>query len=105
MWDGATFNVVVGFLHKFPWKSLKTLREKVPDVPFQMLLRVANDVGYNNYPDNIVHKFCKQASKFGVDVFCVFDSLNCIEKLKLDVDTAGSAGGFVEGTFSYTGDA
>jgi pyruvate carboxylase len=104
MWGGATFDVAMRFLHECPWKRLETLREKVPDVPFQMLLRGANAVGYTNYADNVVYKFCEQAKKSGVDVFRVFDALNYLENLKLGVDAAGKAGGFVEGTVSYTGD-
>jgi len=104
MWGGATFDVAMRFLHEDPWERLEKLREVVPNVPFQMLLRGANAVGYTNYPDNVVYKFCKQAQKSGVDVFRVFDSLNYIDNLKLGVDAAGSAGGFVEGAMSYTGD-
>lgn len=103
MWGGATFDVAMRFLHECPWDRLESLREKVPDVPFQMLLRGANAVGYTNYPDNVVHKFCKQAHASGIDIFRVFDSLNYLENLKLGVDAAGSAGGFVEGAMSYTG--
>ena len=101
---GATFDVAMRFLHECPWKRLESLREEVPDVPFQMLLRGANAVGYTNYADNVVYKFCDQAQKSGIDVFRVFDSLNYLENLKLGVDAAGKAGGFVEGTMSYTGD-
>jgi pyruvate carboxylase len=104
MWGGATFDVAMRFLHECPWKRLESLREKVPDIPFQMLLRGANAVGYTNYADNVVYKFCDQAQKSGIDVFRVFDSLNYLENLKLGVDAAGKAGGFVEGTMSYTGD-
>ena len=104
MWGGATFDVSMRFLHECPWERLEKLREAVPNVPFQMLLRGANAVGYTNYPDNVVHKFCNQAHKSGVDIFRVFDSLNYIENLQLGVDAAGSAGGFVEGAMSYTGD-
>ena len=103
MWGGATFDVAMRFLHEDPWERLESLREKVPDIPFQMLLRGANAVGYTNYPDNVVHKFCKQAQSSGIDIFRVFDSLNYLENLKLGVDAAGSAGGFVEGAMSYTG--
>jgi len=80
------------------------LREKVPNIPFQMLLRGANAVGYTNYPDNVVQRFCKQAKDSGVDIFRVFDSLNYLDNLKLGVDAAGAAGGVVEGAMSYTGD-
>ena len=40
----------------------------------------------------------------GVDIFRVFDSLNYIENMKMGVDAAGAAGGFVEGAICYTGD-
>jgi pyruvate carboxylase len=69
-----------------------------------MLLRGANAVGYTNYPDNVVYKFCEQAKKSGIDIFRVFDSLNYLDNLKLGVDAALAAGAFVEGAISYTGD-
>ena len=98
------FDVAMRFLREDPWDRLEKLREKVPDIPFQMLLRGANAVGYTNYADNVVHRFCKQAHASGVDIFRVFDSLNYLENLKLGVDAAGQAGGVVEGAMSYTGD-
>ena len=103
-WGGATFDVSMRFLHECPWKRLETLREAVPDVPFQMLLRGANAVGYTNYPDNAVFKFCDVAVRHGMDVFRVFDSLNYLDNLKLGCDAVGSAGGVVEAAISYTGD-
>mmetsp|Transcript_36116 Transcript_36116/g.84374 ORF Transcript_36116/g.84374 Transcript_36116/m.84374 type:complete len:1243 (-) Transcript_36116:126-3854(-) len=104
MWGGATFDVCMRFLHECPWERLEKLREAVPDVPFQMLLRGANAVGYTNYPDNVVYKFCEQAVKSGIDIFRVFDSLNYVENLRLGVEAVLAAGGFAEGTMSYTGD-
>ena len=104
MWGGATSNVAMLFLYRFPWERLKTLREKVSDVLFQMLLHGANSMGYTNYPNNVVKKFCKQASKSGMDIFRVFNSLNYIKNLKIGIDSAGSVSGLVEGTLSYTGD-
>jgi len=104
MWGGATFDVSMRFLHECPWDRLKQLRKAVPDVPFQMLLRGANAVGYTNYPDNVVYEFCKEAKEAGIDIFRVFDSLNYLDNLKLGVEAAVAAGGFVEGAMSYTGD-
>ena len=57
MWSGATFNVTMQFLYNCHWERLKTLKEKVPDVQFQIILRGDNAVGYTNYPDNLVLKF------------------------------------------------
>lgn len=53
---GATFDVAMRFLCECPWKRLQELRALMPNVPFQMLLRGANAVGYTNYPDNAVYK-------------------------------------------------
>lgn len=58
-WGGATFDVAMRFLHEDPWKRLEKLRELVPNIPFQMLLRGTNAVGYTSYADNIVEEFCK----------------------------------------------
>ena len=104
MWGGATFDVTMRFLHECPWERLEQLREAVPNVPFQMLLRGANAVGYTNYPDNLLFKFCEQAKESGIDIFRVFDSLNYKENLLVGCQAVGAAGGFIEGTMSYTGD-
>ena len=103
-WGGATFDVALRFLHECPWARLEELREKIPNVPFQMLLRGANGVGYTSYPDNAVFKFCDVAVKSGMDVFRVFDSLNYVENLRLGIDAVGAAGGVVEAAISYSGD-
>ncbi|CAL8102733.1 unnamed protein product [Calicophoron daubneyi] len=103
-WGGATFDVSMRFLHECPWERLETLRSLIPNIPFQMLLRGANAVGYTNYPDNVVYEFCKIAHRLGMDVFRVFDSLNFLPNLVMGMDAAGKAGGVVEGCFCYTGD-
>jgi len=67
-WGGATFDVSLRFLNECPWDRLGKMRESVPNVPFQMLLRGANAVGYTSYPDNAVFKFCEVAQKHGMIV-------------------------------------
>lgn len=104
MWGGATFDVALRFLHECPWKRLRQLRARVPNVPFQMLLRGANAVGYTSYPDNVVFEFAKAARENGIDVFRIFDSLNYVENLKIGMDSVRSAGGVVEAAICYTGD-
>lgn len=103
-WGGATFDVSMRFLKECPWDRLAKMREAVPDIPFQMLLRGANGVGYTSYPDNVVFKFCEEAQKAGMDVFRVFDSLNYLENMRLGIDAVGAAGGIVEAAVCYTGD-
>jgi pyruvate carboxylase len=104
MWGGATFDVALRFLRECPWDRLQKLRELVPNIPFQMLLRGANAVGYTNYPDNVVRQFVKLAANRGIDVFRVFDCLNYVENLKLGIDVVGEAGGVIEAAICYTGD-
>merc|ERR1719228_2532635 len=103
-WGGATFDVAMRFLHECPWERLAQLRELVPNIPFQMLLRGANAVGYTSYPDNVVFKFCELAVEAGMDVFRVFDSLNYLPNLRIGMEAVGNAGGVVEAAISYTGD-
>ncbi|XP_045525988.1 pyruvate carboxylase, mitochondrial isoform X1 [Pieris brassicae] len=103
-WGGATFDVALRFLHECPWERLEDMRRQIPNIPFQMLLRGANAVGYTNYPDNVVFEFCDMAVKTGMDIFRVFDSLNYLPNLILGMEAAGKAGGVVEAAISYTGD-
>ncbi|XP_011873206.1 PREDICTED: pyruvate carboxylase, mitochondrial isoform X1 [Vollenhovia emeryi] len=103
-WGGATFDVALRFLHECPWERLEDMRKAIPNIPFQMLLRGANAVGYTNYPDNVVFKFCELAVKTGMDIFRVFDSLNYVPNLIVGMEAAGNAGGIVEAAISYTGD-
>jgi pyruvate carboxylase len=103
-WGGATFDVCMRFLRECPWDRLALMREAIPDIPFQMLLRGANAVGYTSYPDNAVYKFCDMAVRHGMDVFRVFDSLNYLDNLYLGMDAVGEAGGIIEAAVCYTGD-
>lgn len=80
---GATFDVALRFLKECPWERLALMRELIPNIPFQMLLRGANAVGYKSYPDNVVFEFCKLANKYGMDIFRVFDALNYLPNLQV----------------------
>lgn len=104
MWGGATFDTAFRFLGEDPWERLTTLREKIPNIMFQMLLRGANAVGYKNYPDNVIREFVKRAAAAGIDVFRIFDSLNWTEGMKIAMDEALKQGKVVEACMCYTGD-
>ena len=103
-WGGATFDVAYRFLQECPWQRLRDLREAMPNVMTQMLLRASNGVGYTNYPDNVVQEFVRQAAETGVDVFRVFDSLNWVENMRVAMDAVVDSGKLCEGTICYTGD-
>ncbi|MBH0155743.1 pyruvate carboxylase [Fictibacillus sp. 5RED26] len=104
MWGGATFDVSYRFLNEDPWDRLIKLREKAPNVLFQMLLRASNAVGYKNYPDNVVEEFVKKSAMAGIDVFRIFDSLNWVEGMKVAIRAVRETGKIAEAAICYTGD-
>ena len=83
MWGGATFDTAMRFLKESPWERLARLRERVPNILFQMLLRAASAVGYTNYPDNVVYEFVRLAAEAGMDLFRVFDANNWLPNIKV----------------------
>ena len=103
-WGGATFDVALRFLKEDPWLRLSRLREAVPNVMFQMLLRSSNAVGYTNYADNVVRYFVQQAAANGIDLFRVFDSLNWVENMRVALDAVLESGAMCEGAICYTAD-
>ena len=104
MWGGATFDAAMRFLHEDPWHRLRILREHIPNICFQMLLRGANAVGYTSYPDNVIVEFVREAHAQGIDIFRIFDSLNSIDNMRVAVDATLEAGAVCEAAICYTGD-
>lgn len=103
-WGGATFDVSMRFLLEDPWKRLTRLRELIPNICFQMLLRGANAVGYTAYPDNAVREFIKEAADQGIDIFRIFDSLNIAGNMKVAMEATLKTKGVCEASVCYTGD-
>jgi len=104
MWGGATFDTSMRFLKECPWQRLADMRERIPNILFQMLLRASNAVGYTNYPDNVVQAFVKEAASAGIDVFRVFDALNWVPNMKVAMDAVLESGAICEASICYTGD-
>jgi pyruvate carboxylase len=105
MWGGATFDVALRFLHEDPWERLQLLREKIPNILFQMLIRGSNAVGYTAYPDNLVEKFIESSWQSGIDLFRIFDSLNWLEGMKVSINAVRErTEGLAEACICYTGD-
>lgn len=104
LWGGATFDTSYRFLKESPWSRLELLREMIPNILFQMLLRGSNAVGYKNYPDNVIKAFIKQSAKSGVDIFRIFDSLNWLDQIKPSVEEVLKLGKVAEVAICYTGD-
>ena len=105
MWGGATYDTCMRFLGECPYERLHSLREKIPNILFQMLLRGSNAVGYANYPDNVVREFVIHSSDAGMDVFRIFDSLNYLPNLKVAMETVvEKTPSLCEAAVCFTGD-
>ena len=103
-WGGATFDVAMRFLNECPWERLADLREAMPNLLTQMLLRSANGVGYANYPDNVVRFFVKECAAGGMDLFRVFDALNWVENMRVAIEAVRETDRLCEAAICYTGD-
>jgi pyruvate carboxylase len=104
MWGGATFDTAMRFLHEDPWRRLRQLREKVPNICLQMLFRGQNAVGYSNYPARVVRGFVKHSAAAGMDIFRIFDSLNDLSNLVVAMEAVRETTGICEAALCYTGD-
>ena len=105
MWGGATFDTSMRFLQEDPWERLTDLRQRIPNILFQMLLRGSNAVGYTSYPDNVVKAFIKQSAEHGIDLFRIFDSLNWPANLRVAMETVRNhTDSLCEAAICYTGD-
>ena len=104
MWGGATFDTAYRFLKESPWQRLESLRKRMPNVMFQMLIRGANAVGYKNYPDNVIREFIKESAASGIDLFRIFDSLNWLKGIETSLDEVLNCGKVAEVALCYTGD-
>ncbi len=104
VWGGATFDVALRFLHEDPWERLARLREVLPNVCLQMLLRGQNVVGYTTYPPDVVAAFVQEAHAAGLDIFRIFDANNDVDRMRPAIEAALEAGALAEGALCYTGD-
>ncbi len=102
MWGGATFDSCIRFLNEDPWDRLRKLKQKMPNTPFQMLLRGQNCVGYRHYADDIVERFVKHSADEGMDIFRIFDALNDFRNIQTAVTTVIKCNKTVEAAISYT---
>jgi pyruvate carboxylase len=104
-WGGATYDVALRFLKEDPWDRLAALREALPNICLQMLLRGRNTVGYTPYPELVTSAFVEEATATGIDIFRIFDALNNVESMRPAIDAVRETGSAVaEVAMCYTGD-
>ncbi|MEY7974341.1 pyruvate carboxylase [Saccharomonospora xinjiangensis] len=104
-WGGATYDVALRFLAEDPWERLAALREAMPNICLQMLLRGRNTVGYTPYPTEVTEAFVEEATATGIDIFRIFDALNDVEQMRPAIDAVRATGTAVaEVALCYTSD-
>ncbi|MER7536671.1 pyruvate carboxylase [Streptomyces sp. NPDC097704] len=104
-WGGATYDVALRFLAEDPWERLAALREAVPNICLQMLLRGRNTVGYTPYPTEVTDAFVQEAAATGIDVFRIFDALNDVDQMRPAIEAVRETGTAVaEVALCYTSD-
>ncbi|HTW15550.1 MAG TPA: pyruvate carboxylase [Nocardioides sp.] len=104
-WGGATYDVALRFLAEDPWERLAALRQAVPNISLQMLLRGRNTVGYTPYPTKVTDAFVEEAAATGLDVFRIFDALNDVEQMRPAIEAVRATNTtLAEVALCYTGD-
>ncbi|MBS4726925.1 pyruvate carboxylase [Mycobacterium sp. SM1] len=104
-WGGATYDVALRFLKEDPWERLAAIREALPNICLQMLLRGRNTVGYTPYPDVVTSAFVEEATRTGIDIFRIFDALNNVESMRPAIEAVRETGsGVAEVAMCYSGD-
>ena len=104
-WGGATYDVALRFLSEDPWERLAALRQAVPNIQLQMLLRGRNTVGYTPYPTEVTQAFVEEAAATGIDVFRIFDALNDVEQMRPAIEAVRATNTtLAEVALCYTGD-
>ena len=104
-WGGASYDVALRFLGEDPWQRLAALREAMPNLCLQMLLRGRNTVGYTPYPEEVTRAFVQEAVATGVDIFRIFDALNDVGQMRPALDAVLESGTAVaEVALCYTAD-
>ncbi|MFM2352717.1 MAG: pyruvate carboxylase, partial [Actinomycetota bacterium] len=91
-WGGATYDVALRFLGEDPWQRLAAMREALPNVAIQMLLRGRNTVGYTPYPTEVTDAFVAEAAATGIDIFRIFDALNDVDQMRPAIDAVLATG-------------
>ena len=102
VWGGATYDCCLRFLNEDPWERLKIFKKHFKKTKLQMLLRGKNLVGYKEYDNEVIELFIKNASKYGISIFRIFDALNDINNIKPSIEFVNKEGQNSQGTICYT---
>lgn len=96
---GARWHVGVMNRRESPFEELSILRELMPGVLLQTLIRETNLWGYRPYPKNVIEYVI---SKVDIDVWRCFSFLNDVRNMRTVAEVVMKRGRLFEPTISFT---
>lgn len=96
---GARWHVGIMNRRESPFEEIRILRELMPDVMLQTLIRETNLWGYRPYPKNVIEYVVSQVD---IDVWRCFSFLNDIRNMRLVAEVVMKRGRLFEPAISYT---
>lgn len=96
---GARWHVGIMNRRESPFEEINILRELMPDVLLQTLIRETNLWGYRPYPKNVVEYVVAKAD---IDVWRCFSFLNDVRNMRAVAEVVMKRGRLFEPTISFT---
>ncbi len=96
---GARWHVGIMNRRESPFEEIRILREQMPDVLLQTLVRETNLWGYRPYPRNVIEYVVSQVD---IDVWRCFSFLNDVRNMKTVAEVVMQRGRLFEPAISYT---
>ncbi len=96
---GARWHVGVMNRRESPFEEISILRELMPNVLLQTLIRETNLFGYRPYPKNVIEHVVSQVD---IDVWRCFSFLNDIRNMRAVAEVVMKRGKLFEPTISFT---
>jgi pyruvate/oxaloacetate carboxyltransferase len=105
VWGGAVPDSVMRYLNEDPWTRLESIKAEMGGISkLTALSRGRNLFGYSPYPDSVLHGFCSNAVRSGVDIMRIFDALNDPDNMESSIRFVKEAGGMADCALCYTTD-
>jgi len=96
---GARWHVGIMNRRESPFEEIRILRELMPDVLLQTLVRETNLWGYRPYPRNVIEYVVSQVD---IDVWRCFSFLNDVRNMRAVAEVVMKRGRLFEPAISYT---
>ena len=96
---GARWHVGIMNRRESPFEETEMLRQMMPDVLLQTLIRETNLFGYRPYPKNVIEHV---VSRVDIDVWRCFSFLNDVRNMRTVAEVVMKRGRLFEPTISFT---